>query len=173
MLLRTKRMPRITEYLVEDHRRLHALLEASDKRPFDEAAFAAFRAGLLRHIGIEEKILFPTVRRRLGHPLDAAARLRVEHAALTSLLVPPPDCALVAQIRLILDPHDAREEGPDGVYAACEAALGGESDALFVRARDQKPVPVSPYYDGPEAHRTAASALASAERIAARRKSKR
>jgi len=67
--------------------------------------------------------------------------------------------------------HDAEEEGPEGVYAACEAALG-DSAELAARARSFREVPVSPYYDGPEAHRTAASALASAERIAAARRSR-
>ncbi len=166
-------MTRITDYLVDDHRRLHALLDKADAEPFDAEAYAAFRAGLLRHIGIEEKILFPAAKRRLGEPLERAARLRVEHAALTSLMVPSPDRALCTEIRGLLTRHDAREEGPDGVYAECEAALGEESDALFVRARDQKQVPVSRYYDGPEAHRTAASALASAEKIAAARKKRR
>lgn len=154
-------MERVTDYLEADHQRLHALL--------DSGALAEFRAGLLRHIAIEEKLLFPAVRRALGRPLDAALRLRVEHAALTSLLVPTPDPTLVAEIRALLARHDAKEEGPDGVYAACEAILGA-TDELAKRARSFKQVPVSPYYDGPEAHRTAASALASAERIAANRK---
>lgn len=156
-------MDYITDYLEADHQRLHALLEAG--------AHAGFRAGLLRHIAIEEKLLFPAVARALGHRLDAAARLRVEHAALTSLLVPTPDAALVAEIRALLARHDAKEEGPDGVYAACGAVIGEDSD-LFERARDYKQVPVSPYYDGPEAHRTAKAALASAERIAAARRNR-
>lgn len=163
-------MKRITDYLVDDHCHLHALLDVADSEPFDAEAYAAFRAGLLRHIGIEEKILFPATRRRLGRPLERAGRLRVEHAALTSLMVPSPDRALCAEIRGLLARHDAQEEGPEGVYAECEAALGEESNALYARAHDQKQVPVSRYYDGPEAHRTAASALASAEKIAAGRK---
>ena len=162
-------MSSITEYLIEDHRQLHELLNRSDADGLDGEAFAAFRAGLLRHIGIEEKILFPAVKRRLGAPLEATLRLRVEHAALTSLLVPSPDRPLIDEIRRLLERHDAREEGPGGVYDACEAALGEETAALYIRARDQKAVPVSAYYDGPEAHRTAAGALASAERISAAR----
>jgi hypothetical protein len=165
-------MSTITDYLTEDHRRLHELLDRSDADGIDGIdgeSFAAFRAGLLRHIGIEEKLLLPAVKRRLGAPLEAAMRLRMEHAALTSLMVPSPDRALIREIRWLLDRHDAREEGPDGVYGACAAALAEENAALYIRARDQKPVPVSAYYDGPEAHRTAAGALASAERITAAR----
>src|SRR5689334_13067398 len=97
---------RVTEDLTEDHRRLRSLLAPAVSQPFDTGAFEAFRAGLLRHIGIEEKLLFPEVRRRLGHPLEATLRLRIEHAALTSLLVPTPDAALAAELEALLDVHD-------------------------------------------------------------------
>ena len=93
-------------------------------------------------------------------------RLRIEHAALTSLMVPTPDAALCAEIVSILRPHDAMEEATDGVYAECESLLTeAESAALLVTARGYPAVPTSRHFDGPTAHRTAASALASAARI--------
>ncbi len=52
-------MTRTTDYLVADHRRLHALLDRAEAEPFDAEAYAAFRAGRLRHIGIEERIRAP------------------------------------------------------------------------------------------------------------------
>ncbi|HET9063977.1 MAG TPA: hypothetical protein VFO62_11880, partial [Candidatus Binatia bacterium] len=63
-------------------------------------------------------------------------------------------------------PHDAVEEGPDGVYAECEALLtDAESVDLLATAREFPLVPTSAHFDGPTAHRTAASALTSAARI--------
>lgn len=161
-------MRRITEYLLADHERLSALLVAATSGPdFDRDAFAAFRAGLLRHIAIEEKVLFPAARRaRGGEPLSRAHDLRIEHAALTSLLVPSPDAALCAEIISILHPHDAVEEGPDGVYVECEILMTEKkSAALLASARAFPVVPTSAHFDGPTAHRTAASALTSAARI--------
>jgi hypothetical protein len=165
-------MTRVTAYLTEDHARLHVLLDrAVAAEPFDTVAFEQFRGGLLRHIGIEEKVMLPAVRRRLGQPLDEARQLRIEHGALTSLLVPTPDAALVAEISGLLGRHDAREEGADGVYARCEAILDDESFELAERARQFPAVPTTRHFDGQGVHRTAASALASSERSASRRRS--
>jgi hypothetical protein len=161
-------MQRITEYLLADHERLSALLTAATAgHELDRDAFAEFRAGLLRHIGIEEKVLFPAAKRaRGGEPLSRAHDLRIEHAALTSLMVPTPDVALCREIASILHPHDAVEEGLGGVYAECEALLTDEeSRALLAAARDFPAVPTSRHFDGPGVHRTATSALASAARI--------
>lgn len=158
----------ITEYLVADHARLHGLLtRARDAEDLDAAAFEAFRRGLLRHIGIEEKLLFPAVRRaRGGEPLPAARELRVDHAALTSLLVPTPDAALCDEILALLREHDAKEEGTEGVYAACERYLGPpQSAALVTEAAAYPEVRVMPHFDGPGTHRTAAAALAAARRV--------
>ncbi|CAN5331976.1 hypothetical protein BH09MYX1_BH09MYX1_30400 [soil metagenome] len=158
---------RVTEYLADDHRRLHALLEkARGSVPFDTAAFAEFRAGLLRHIGIEEKILLPAARRAQGGvALERAWDLRLDHAALTSLLVPTPDAALCGEIMAILGPHDEKEEGPSGVYAECERLLAGESRALAERAASFPAIPLAAHFDGPGAVRTAKAALASAQRL--------
>lgn len=157
----------LAEHLIADHRRLEALLDRSvaDPARFDHAAFERFRAGLLRHIGIEEKILLADARRRRGgEPLPVARVLRVEHGALASLLVPTPDHALVAEIRSILAQHDPREEGPGGVYETCERLAGDEVGALLERVLDAPEVPAARHFDGPAACRTAREAL---ERAAA------
>jgi hypothetical protein len=157
----------LARYLLDDHARLDALLDraVADPSSFDHDAYRAFRAGLLRHIGIEEKILLADARRRRGgEPLPIARTLRVEHGALSSLMVPTPDAALVAEIRSILEVHNPREEGPDGVYAACEALAGDDASALLEEARRAPEVPMARYFDGPRAIRTAREAL---ERAAA------
>lgn len=158
---------RITEYLVRDHERLHDLLaRAGAGARFDHEAFAAFRVGLLRHIAIEEKLLLPAARNaRGGEALSRAYDLRVEHAALTSLLMPPPNAALCKEIASILTMHDAREEGADGVYAECEALLSAsESAELAARAESFREVRVVPHADSPRVYRTAHAALAAARR---------
>jgi hypothetical protein len=168
----THAMQRVTEYLISDHARLHELLErARSGSALERGAFAAFRAGLLRHIGIEEKLLFPAVRNALaGVPLAGALELRVDHAAIASLLVPTPDLALATELADLLARHDGAEECPEGVYEQCEQILGEErSRALAEQARATGEVPVAAHYDGPTVHRTAAAALAAARRTAAAR----
>jgi len=121
-----------------DHRRLDALLGRSVAEPgeVDLAPFGAFRAGILRHIGMEEKVLFVAARRaRGGEPLDLAARLRVDHGAIAALLVPTPTPALVAEILSVLGPHNRREEEPGGVYDACDEALGPAGAEQLAEAR--------------------------------------
>ncbi|MGZ3405282.1 MAG: hemerythrin domain-containing protein, partial [Polyangia bacterium] len=109
----------LRRYMTDDHQRLDALLDraTADAGHFDAEAFERFRAGLLRHIGIEEKILLRDARqRRGGEPLPVAARLRVEHAAIASLLVPTPDAALAGEIRQLLEAHNVLEEADGGLY---------------------------------------------------------
>ena len=162
---------RITEYLLADHERLSALLmqAVTDPGRFDAEAFEHFRAGILRHIAIEEKLLFAEARkRRQGEPLPLARRLRMDHAAITSLVVPTPDAAIVAELQSILGGHDELEEGADGVYAQCEALLGGDSEALGKKAIEYPAVPLMPHFDGTDArpvYRTAQAALAVAEKM--------
>lgn len=140
-----------TRYLVADHERLDALLTRAAARSdvIDMEAFDAFRRGLLRHIGLEEKILLPAAhRRRGGEPLPEAARLRRDHGALAALLVPTPTHAIVAAIRAILAAHHPIEEAPGGVYDVCEQLVGAENDELLAALRAAPAVPVSHYVDG-------------------------
>ena len=106
----------ITDFLVEDHRRLEALLQQAVAHAADQGAYAQFRAGLLRHIGMEEKILIPAAQRlRGGEPLGIASKLRLDHGALGTLLIPTPTAAVIAGIRGILKEHNILEEGPGGL----------------------------------------------------------
>lgn len=155
----------IRDELEADHRRLDALLEAAllpDGRVHEES-YTAFRSGLLRHIGIEEKILFAGARERRGEPLPLAKQLRIEHGALALLLVPTPDQALLAELRGLLDRHNALEEGEGGVYEQCEALLG--DDPTVLEAIRTFPAPkMNRHYDGPNTYRRAKEALAASAR---------
>jgi len=157
-------MERITDYLLEDHRAIEALLARARGGTFDLEAFTEMRKRLLRHIGVEEKVLFPAVLARDPGALPDAKQLKIEHAALGSLLVPTPDLALATEIATILAVHDEREETPGGVYERCERALGETSFELAVRARAVPPVRASAYLDRPGLRRTASEALAAATR---------
>ena len=83
-------MESIRQFLTDDHRRLDALLERTRecRTPEELAAYDEFRRGILKHIGIEEKILLAAAARLRGAPLEQAARLRLDHGAIVSLLMP-------------------------------------------------------------------------------------
>ncbi len=118
---------------------------------------ANFHAGLLRHIAIEEKLVFPALREARGGALHPDwMRLRIEHGAITSLLVPTPTPDLVSEIRSVLEPtmrsrRDRRrstsDELPPGLALVIE------------RVSAYPPVRVAPYRDGPRVLRPAADAL--------------
>jgi len=141
-------------FLARDHERLDALLTRADAGPIiDRDAFAELRAGLLRHIAMEEKVLMPEARRlRGGDPLPIARQLKADHAALASLLVPSPTHALVATIRSVLAEHNPLEEGPTGMYAACEALIGQDADRVLAAMLAVPPVRASDHLDEPRIH---------------------
>ena len=130
--------------------RLESLLQRATARPdgIDPEPNAAFRAGLLKHISMEEKILLPAAQRmRGGEPLALAAKLRLDHGALAALLVPMPAPAIVAAIRAILPAHNSIEEGPDGVYAQCEQLAGAEGDQILTQLQNAPKVKVAPHVE--------------------------
>jgi len=140
----------IAGFLTEDHRRLDVLLQSAvaDIDKVDHVRYDQFRAGLLRHIGMEEKILLPAVQQLYGgNPLPVAARLRLDHGAIASLLMPTPTAAVIGMLRQILAGHNEVEEGSDGVYETCEAAVGAEVEQILVRLQSAPVVNVMPYSD--------------------------
>jgi Hemerythrin HHE cation binding domain len=152
----------IAQHMEEDHARLDALLARAVATPgeVDRAAFDAFRGGLLRHIALEEKILFPAMRSAGGdEAVPQARRLRVDHGALAALLVPTPTPGIAGEIRTILGRHNQLEEGEGGLYAAADALLSAEAGALLERLRAYPPVRVAAHRDGPRVCRTAEEAL--------------
>jgi hypothetical protein len=147
--------PMIGAYLTGDHRRLDALLDAavgtaSVPSAPDLALYGEFRRGLLRHIALEEKILLPAAQEASGGaPLALATRLRLDHGAIASLLVPSPTPAVVATLRHVLASHNPIEEGPDGVYAICDALLADRAETLVEAMRAQPEVRVNAHNDAP------------------------
>ena len=149
-------------FLAHDHARLDALLVRSgaDAAAIDRAAYDEFRAGLLRHIAMEEKVLIPEARRlRGGEPLVIAEQLRADHAALAALLVPTPTHQTVATIGMVLAEHNPLEEDAGGLYEICERLAGAEADALLARVRAVPEVPTARHFDGPRTHENIAKLL--------------
>jgi hypothetical protein len=133
-------MGSIHDLLAADHERLGALL--------DSGAWEEFRAGLLRHIAIEEKVLLAEAKRlRGGAPLPAAAQLRLDHAAIASMLAASPAPWILTELRALLEAHNGIEEGGDGVYAECERLSGEGLPALHARILAVPPVRLAPCID--------------------------
>lgn len=142
----------IEQFMTEDHARLDEVFERAcpPDGPIDASAFATFREGLLRHIAMEEKVLLPFAReQRGGEPLAIAPALRRDHGEIAAMLVPSPTSSGCDSLRAALARHNPLEEGPDGLYAMCDALAGAEAEALVARLRAQPRVPVAPHYDGP------------------------
>lgn len=141
----------IEQFMVQDHCRLDGLLAAATAgATIDQELFACFRHDLLRHIAMEEKVLLPDARtRRGGAPLELAPQLRADHSAIAKLLVRAPTVESIDALREILGQHNRLEEGPDGLYATCDALAGREAPAVVARLRAQPKVPVARYYEGP------------------------
>ena len=150
----------IARHMAADHRRLEALLDTAERdEPVDLACYGEFRDGLLRHIGIEEKLLLPAARAAHGSALAVAARLRLDHGALAALLVPTPTPSIVATLRHILTRHNAIEEGADGLYATCDRLLATAAPSLVAQMDAYPPARSSPHNDSSEVMPAVARAL--------------
>ena len=152
----------ISEYLERDHARLDQLLNRAGANPgnIDREAFAEFRRGLLKHIGMEEKILLPAIQAiRGGEPLAIAAQLRMQHGAIAALLVPGPRPAVLKALRAVLAKHNALEEGPHGVYAECELIAGAGAAELLRNLMAAPEVPAAMHVDSDRVEASARRAL--------------
>jgi hypothetical protein len=152
----------ISRFLAADHARLDGLLRRAVADPvhIDRAAYAEFRAGQLKHIAMEEKILLPAAKRANdGEPLAIVAKLRRDHAAIAALLMPPPTPTIVAALQTILNDHNASEEGLGGLYGTCDEILAAEADEILVCLRAAPEVRVNRHADTPSVFGAARRAL--------------
>jgi hypothetical protein len=142
----------LTRYLADDHDRLDGLLRRALRTPgsIDPGPYAEFRAGLLHHISMEEKVMLPAVARlQGGRQAEVAARLRLDHGAIVALMVPSPTPSTVATLLYILGVHNELEEKDGGVYELVDTLAGPEAEALLRQLRETPPVPVLPHNDRP------------------------
>lgn len=98
----------LTAYLADDHRRLDALFHSVsiDPNRVDGTAYQQFRVGLLRHIGMEEKILLPAAQRlNSGGPAFDSCETPARSWRLAALLMTTPTAAIIKAIHGILANH--------------------------------------------------------------------
>jgi hypothetical protein len=140
-------------FMAFDHDAIDSLLTASlASGDVDRESYALLRDRLLRHIALEEKVLLPLVRAYRGAPFPTSKQLRVDHGAIARLLVPTPSVPLLRELEALLATHDALEEGPDSLYAVCDACADGYASEVLDQLRRYPKVPVARHYDGPLVH---------------------
>lgn len=153
----------IMSYLEYDHARLDHLLKRAGALVRDDVhpdEYARFRLGLLRHIGLEERILFPAMSRHDDlETLPDVRQIHLDHAAIVALLMIPPTPSVVAALRAILHLHDRLEEKEGGIYRKCEDLAGGHSRTIAVRLMSAPGVPAAPVNGRPEVVEVARRAL--------------
>lgn len=149
-------------FFTEDHHRIDNLLNKATEQPgeIEMNYYHQFRTQLLRHIKMEEKILFQAAKK--ANPVvmkELLPQYRLEHGALTALMVPPPTLFLIKVIRLLLEIHDMAEEEQGGLYDVCEALMHGQTQELLDKLIATKEVPVYPPNSAPIAIESAKRAL--------------
>jgi hemerythrin superfamily protein len=153
------------QFFTKDHHRIETLLNKATEQ-LDEIKmeyYHQFRTGLLRHIKMEEKTLFPAAKKANDAVMQKLIpRYRLEHGALTALMVPPPTLSLIKAIRYVIEKHDMAEEEEGGLYDVCEALTQGQTQELLDQLADTEEVPVHPPNPAPIALESARRALARA-----------
>lgn len=140
------------DFFTGDHRRIEAIFEQAtkDKNQVELEKYHQFRIGLLTHIKMEERILFVAAQKANGgEPLPLQAKLRLDHAALTSLLVCYPSPQVIKAIDHIMEEHDILEEKEGGMYEACEKLTQHETQQILEDLKNTLPVPVHPFNEAP------------------------
>lgn len=149
-------------FFTKDHQRLDKLLNLAIENPdaYDLNAYHQFRTGLLRHIKMEEKTLFPAAKKANPELMQKLLpRYRADHGALTALMVPPPTASLIKVIKHLLHIHDLAEEETGGLYDVCEALTQEHTEQHLQQLSLTAAVPVHPPNDAPLAMESAKRAL--------------
>lgn len=136
------------DFFTNDHRRIEKLFDeaTANKNDVDLEKYAQFRIGLLTHIKMEEKILFVAAQKANGgEPLPLQAKLRLDHGALTGLMVCFPTPEVIQVVTHILEQHDILEEEEGGMYEACEKLTQDETQEILEVLKKVTPVPVHPF----------------------------
>lgn len=138
----------IYHFFSNEHHRIEVLLDKATEISGEVQMdfYHRFRTGLLRHIKMEEKILFPAAQKANGDvPVPLAAKLRLDHGALTALMVVPPSPEVIQVLRYVLEKHDLLEEEPGGMYEICEKLTEGETQTILEQLEKVAEVPVHPH----------------------------
>ncbi|MFN2240297.1 MAG: hemerythrin domain-containing protein [Thermoanaerobaculia bacterium] len=157
-------MAELHDFLSQDHERLDELLRrllASGIATSPEA-FEEFRRGLLRHIAIEERVLFPELRKAKGST-ELEKQLHRDHAALAALLVPSPSPKWIEQLATILEAHNPLEEQEGGLYSILESLSEDRLEELMMKVHAVPEVRMAPHVDKPIVYRSIEQLVKEAE----------
>lgn len=110
-------------------------------------AYEAFRAGLLKHIAMEERVLLVVAKQALGHPHPVRERLSADHSLLATLLIPAPTAAILAEMQVILDAHNLLEEGEGAFYESVEHLAPDRVEAVVAELRAFRQPTVAQHVD--------------------------
>lgn len=136
------------DFFTGDHHRVEGFLDKATEKPgeINMEYYHLFRTGLLKHIKMEENILFPAAQKANNDvPLPLQAKLRLDHGAITSLMVVPPTYDIIKVLRHVLKQHDKLEEETGGMYDVCESLTAGETESILEKLRNVTEVPVHPH----------------------------
>lgn len=158
-------------YMSKDHERLDELLLRARARPdsIDLKAYEEFRKGILKHIGMEEIVLFPCAKAFekkkgdfAGSPSALAAKARLDHGAITALLIPNPTQPILSALSAILEGHNRMEDRAGGLYDLCESELGESAPQVLDRLKNATDIPPAVHVDSPRVMASVWRALAAA-----------
>jgi hemerythrin superfamily protein len=143
-------MTPVERFLAQDHDRLDRWLTHALRNPdeVDEQAYEEFRRGLLQHIAMEEKVLFPAIADLQGEPHPDYDRLHKDHGWIAHMLTIRPTPYIISELKPVLERHNEMEEKPEGIYAACWELSESQAEQLVQRMRDWPAVKVAPYRRG-------------------------
>lgn len=148
---------RLQEFMSTDHSRLRDLADAlvGAARQGDAGEVARshrhLATGLLRHLHMEEQVVFPVLLVKLGHPGGPASVLLAQHGRLRQLLDDvgqhldgqPDDHRLVPLVSELVDSLDNHQSTEDRVlYGLTDLVLtDAERDALIQKCQQVVPAP--------------------------------
>lgn len=135
----------IYNFFSGDHRRVDSILEESKHDPYNlnYEAYNKFRVALLTHIKMEENILFPAAKKANGgKALPDFDQLRLEHAALTTLMAVHPTQEIIKVIEHLLEKHDELEERSGGIYDVCDHLTATQTEEILEQLENIKPTPL-------------------------------
>lgn len=135
----------IYNYLHKDHIILGDFLEKIiDKSGnIERSYYEKFREGILKHIGIEEKILIKSLEKKGKVPAEIL-KLKLDHSAISALLVPEPTKGIINTIKEILRDHNLLEEMDGGFYDECDKWLKEEVEAIIEKIKNYPPFKLMP-----------------------------
>jgi hemerythrin-like domain-containing protein len=142
-------MTTVLEFLGNDHRACDDLFAAAETAAaqgrWDDARelFARFDAAMVRHLVMEEEVLFPAFEARTGMRSGPTEVMRMEHAQMRDLLRDMADAVatqdqgrflgLSETLNMLMQQHNLKEENM--LYPMSDQVLAGERDDL-VRAME-------------------------------------